>query len=319
MMTNANISKLNLGLLCALLLLSTAAVHAGWSAYSVRSSAASIAQSDSYCIQVTGNESDYRPASTLLDLTELRMWAKREGGMYLQRHAVLVVGNLSAPQLFHWSYRKRSFIKETTNLSQGIGIACQPRPKFSDALPVLTAPETKSDFVWFSPEEAYSLPKEYRLQWHGAGRKGSMYILAPSPEFRSQVKTVANLRSEGALDFNWIFVEHNPQWLINAMKPRIRPNELFVAQGEEFGLTKTEIIFKGTDGRNYTSHQFQRYGSAPLESDTTSIVCGQRSCQHRFIHKGRHFYFRHGPEYVHDWREMQQRIVRLFESFAVTS
>jgi hypothetical protein len=42
-----------------------------------------------------------------------------------------------------------------------------------------------------------------------------------------------------------------------------------------------------------------------------------KSCQHRFINRGRDFYFRHRPEDVADWQRMQQRVLEMMDSFKV--
>ena len=54
-----------------------------------------------YCIQVADGTSDYRPARSWLDLSVFTMWAKRDGPLYMQHHAVLVVGEPANPRLYH--------------------------------------------------------------------------------------------------------------------------------------------------------------------------------------------------------------------------
>lgn len=58
----------------------------------VASRAAEVAGSSPYCIEVADEGSDYKPARSLLDLSAWRMRAKREAGLSMQHHAILVVG-----------------------------------------------------------------------------------------------------------------------------------------------------------------------------------------------------------------------------------
>src|SRR5689334_22431651 len=67
------------------------AIAAGTSRLVVRA-AEEAAGSEPYCIQVSDGRSDYRPARSWFDLSVLTMWAARESSMYMQHHAVLVVG-----------------------------------------------------------------------------------------------------------------------------------------------------------------------------------------------------------------------------------
>src|SRR5690242_20325736 len=73
-------------------------------------SARRIAGTTPYCIQVADGRADYRPARTLFDLSGLMMRATREKGLYMQHHALLIVGDEANPGLFHWSYHARGFI-----------------------------------------------------------------------------------------------------------------------------------------------------------------------------------------------------------------
>ena len=76
-------------------------------------SAAQAAGSAPYCIQVA-SDADYRPARTMLDLSGLSMWAKRESGMSMQHHAVLIAGEGMNRRLLHWSYRNLGFVDKRT-------------------------------------------------------------------------------------------------------------------------------------------------------------------------------------------------------------
>jgi hypothetical protein len=112
-------------------------------------------------------------------------------------------------------------------------------------------------------------------------------------------------------DSNWLFIE-DPASLLSMMSsiPR-RPG---FEQQTEFGLQK------------YGSNQYFVYADGqPNGINTTLINCSAGSdlfppsCQHRFLNGGRHFYFRHRPEDVPKWREMQRKILDLLASFEIRS
>jgi hypothetical protein len=263
----------------------------------VRESAREIAGRSPYCIQVPDDAGDYKPARTLFDLSVLKMWATREAGMYMQNHAILLVGSDTSPQLFHWSYRTREFVPGVLNErapGYGPAITCMPEPDFVGGLPWIIAQKQDSDFVRFSADEAYRIPKDYGARWNGGARRW-LFIGAPAPDFHSLGRSLA----PGDRDSNGIFVEWNPQWLLNLMKSVPRN-----ADAERGGIA----LDAQPDGANAT---LIRCG-APTQAFP-------KSCQHRFLNKGRHFYFRHRPEDLPRWREMQSRVVDLFSSFDVTS
>ena len=100
-------------------------------------------------------------------------------------------------------------------------------------------------------------------------------------------------------------------------------NENIVERSIEFGLTKQKSITRNRkDGREYTGYRYFTYGDGHA-INITEIGCGvpseavPKSCQHRFINRGRHFYFRHRLEEVADWKGMQQRAIALMDAFEV--
>ena len=98
--------------------------------------------------------------------------------------------------------------------------------------------------------------------------------------------------------------------------------ENIVERGTEFGLTKQKTITPNTrGGEDYVGYHYFTYGDGQ-DVNITMIGCGAapeiapKPCQHRFINKGRLFYFRHRPEDVADWKGMQQRVTALMDKFA---
>jgi hypothetical protein len=178
-----------------------------------------------------------------------------------------------------------------------------------------------SDYVRFSKIEAYRIPKAYQARWSGGpGRRLSLAIAAP--DFLPLRTPWADL-TPGARDSNWVFVDWNPTWLLDLMKSA--PGGEIVEQSTEFGLQKIKTVSFGRDSKKYEGYRFTVHADGHPHStiNTTLISCGApseavpKSCQHRFLNKGRHFYFRHRPEDVPDWQRMQKRVLDLFASFEV--
>ena len=80
------------GKLVGLVLVVTSLFAAGaTTSFLVAHGAEEVAGLEPYCIQIADGTSDYRPVRSWLDLSILTMWAKREGPLYMQHHAILAV------------------------------------------------------------------------------------------------------------------------------------------------------------------------------------------------------------------------------------
>jgi hypothetical protein len=251
------------------------------------------------------------------------MWSKREAGMFMQHHAVLIVGSETNPQLFHWSYHRRTFAPGVINErleGRGPSITCVPKRDFAINLPMLIPQSLESDYVRFSAQEAFRIPKSWQAEWRG-GASRILRLATTAPDFPPLTRRWRDL-APIERDSNEIFIEWNPEWVLSLMKAA--PGGTVVEQGTEFGLAKTKTVFHGGDSKDYVGYQYFAYADEePNGNNTTIIGCGTpteaypKSCQHRFLNKGRHYYFRHRPEDVADWRGMQQRILHLMASFEI--
>lgn len=274
-----------------------------------------------YCLQVADKgKGDYRRATSLLDLSALTMWAKRESGMFMQHHAILVVGNEVSPRLLHWSYRNREFVAGIINErtpGYGPSLTCGPKLNFAGDLPVLFPRSRDSELVRFSAQEAYRIPKAYRPQWSG-GSGRYLRLATTAPEFRPLNRTAVSLAAGGFSD--WLFIQWNPDWFLSLLK--LPQGHQDVAQGTEFGLHKTLAVSYGRNSERYESYRYLAYADEQTTGvNTTLIVCSPASerfpasCQHRFLNNGRHFDFRHRLEDLPNWQVMQNRLLSLFASF----
>jgi hypothetical protein len=269
-----------------------------------------------FCIQVADNgRASYRPASAVLDLSGLTMRSQSQ----VLHHAVLVVGAGDDPQLFHWSHRKQEFVAGVLNQNagRGPGITCIPRRDFAGSLPVLFASTSPDHYVRFSGPDTFLIPAAYQPRWSGAAN-GSLLIVAPAPDFAPLNKSW-DLLPPFERDSNWVFVQWNSNWLTSLMAST---DGEAADQQSEFGLQKQRIVQRGRDLKDTESHRYivpaDRAGSG---ANPTLILCYPsseklpKSCQHRFLHGSRHYYFRHRPEDVPRWQEMQTRVLGLFASF----
>lgn len=286
-----------------------------------RATAAAMGQP--YCIQVSDGTSDYQPARSWFDLSALSMWAKRDGPLYMQHHAVLVVGDASNPHLYHWSYRNLTFEPGVLNgQTEGRGpvVTCLPKTDFATNLPLLISRPSDSDYVRYSAQEAYRIPRSWQSKWTG-GTSRTLRLVTSAPDFLPLDRRWDSLDSLER-DSNEIFIEWNPEWVLKSMTSP--PRGTVVEETKEFGLSKTKTITHGKDGKDYVGYRYLAFADGrPEDANITMIGCSETSeafpasCQHRFINKGRHFYFRHRPDDVVNWQRMQRRVVSLMASFEI--
>lgn len=277
--------------------------------------------SEPYCIQIADGTSDYRPARSWLDLSILTMWAKRDGPLYMQHHAILVVGEPANSRLYHWSYRRRAFKPGALNgqvEGRGPAISCVAARDFVGKQLTLFPKSSDSNYIRYSGGETYLIPTVWQAKWSG-GMWPTLRLATTAPDFHPLNRRWSDL-TPGERDGNWVFIEWNPEWVLNLM--RSAPGGDVVERSTEFGLAKTKTITHGKDGKEYVGYRYLVYDDG-RGINTTVIGCGApseavpKSCQQRFINNGRHFYFRHRLEDVPDWQRMQHRVLEVIRSFEV--
>lgn len=278
------------------------------------------AGSQPYCIQTADGTSDYRPARSWFDLSALTMWAKRDGPLYMQHHAILVVGLAADPRLYHWSYHHLAFEPDVLNgriEGRGPAITCLPVRNFASEQLVILPGSSTSNYIRFSAGETYHIPTAWQAKWNG-GASQNLLLATSAPDFQPLNRRWSSL-TPGERDDNSVFISWDPELALRLMNEP--PHGNVVEQSTEFGLEKTKTITHGKDGKEYVGYGYLAYGDGH-GVNSTIIGCGvpseavPKSCQHRFINKGRHFYFRHRPDDVADWQRMQRRILEVIGSFA---
>jgi hypothetical protein len=287
----------------------------------VANGADEVAESQPYCIQVADGTSDYRPARSWLDLSIFTMWAKTDGPLYMQHHAILVVAGTANPRLYHWSYRRHAFELGVLNgeiEGDRPAITCVPARDFVAKRLALFPKPSDSNYIRYSARDAYRIPNAWQAEWSG-GMSPTLRLATTAPDFQPLNRRWSDL-TLGERDSNWVFVEWNPEWVLSLTKAA--PGGVVVEHSTEFGLSMSKTITRGKDGKEHVGYRYLAYDDG-RGINTTVIGCGTpseavpKSCQHRFINRERHFYFRHRPEEVADWKAMQQRIVALMDAFEV--
>jgi hypothetical protein len=149
-----------------------------------------------------------------------------------------------------------------------------------------------------------------------------LFLLTPAPEFLPISKSWDDL-GPADRDGHWIAIQWNPQWFLNLLNSP-SAGEISVDEGSEFGLRKRKTLSYGRDSKEYVGYRYSVFSDEQTKGvNATDIRCGAasravpKSCQHRFLNNGRHFYFRHRPDDLPVWQDMQRRLLELFTSFEV--
>ena len=275
----------------------------------VASAARKTAGDAPFCIQV-GTPETYKAARTWSDLSLLTM---RAPSGVAHHHAILVVGDETAPRLFHWSWQRRAFVAGL--MHDPPALACAPERGFLDRLPMLFERGGGVQYIRFSPKEAYRIPLAYQPRWRGEPIPAlSLMVAAPNFELG---RTRWDDLSFQERDSSAIFIEWNPRWLQGVIAAASGGD--VVRRDTMFGLRHRVIVSPGRENRRYESDEY--VASEGGDNNITYIRCGAstaefpKSCQHRFLYGGRHFYFRHRPEDVARWQAMQRTVLNLLAEF----
>jgi hypothetical protein len=234
-----------------------------------------------YCIQAATRDGAYAPAETLMDLSALTLWATNTGGHSSQFHAVLVVGD-AQPQLFNWSYRRRSFMP----LPAGREVVhCRPQPRFADALPLLFASAGADTRYFHLVGRTFVIPSAFEPRGSVAS-SASLRFIAVAPDFTPLDPPCPDIRI--CLQ-HWIEVHLRPQSVMS-------------------WLTTQDA-------------QVQENEADPNGPRITRIKCwpaafnAGHSCEHVFLRDGMVVRFKHPAEDLPQWRALQANLVARLRSF----
>jgi hypothetical protein len=280
--------------------------------------AEAVAGAAPYCIQTAEwRGTEYQPARTWLDLSGLTMQAKANyrSSIYLQHHAILVVGEVERPRLFHWSHRRRSFIEGVFNEpGYGPALYCVPQHGFVQHLPTMLGGTNREPLYVRLAGRAYRIPLAYHPKVSG-GDNTSLWLAAVAPDFALLGPSWGHLTRTERL-YRSVFIDFRPEGWFDALTG-ISSDEVVEERGEAFGLRVRAVSHRGSSAR------IEYYAPGSGERPRTLVSCWRQTaanplpCQHWFVHRGWMFTFRHRLSDLPSWRPMQQRLIGLLESFVV--
>jgi len=254
---------------------------------------------------------------TWLDLSGLTMQANADYGlsMYMQHHAILVVGEGERPRLFHWSHRRRAFIEGVFNEpGYGPALYCVPQHGFLRHLPAMFAGPNREPLYARLAGRAYRMPLSYHPKVSG-GDYPSLRLAAVAPEFAPLGTSWEDL-TRAEQFYRSVSIDFGREEWFDGLTG-ISSDEVVEERGEAFGLRVKAVSHRGSSARIEYSAPGSGERPRTLVSCWPETAANPLPCMHRFVHRGWMFTFRHRPSNLASWRPMQQRLIGLFESFVV--
>ena len=158
-------------------------------------------------------------------------------------------------------------------------------------------------YVRFDRQE-FSIPKVYHPR--ASGGQNPNFSISLSPDFESLDRS-AKIYEQISIGVGKKEVKFMKKFM-GSISQESQVEELT----SQYGL-RMRII------RNYkvNSQEIQYYTVNNANEYTTLIECYSKSCQHRFVYNNMSFYFRHSPQRLSQWKEMQSDLKVLVDSFAI--
>lgn len=278
----------------------------------VRNSAQLTAGDQPFCVQVPAGDALYKQAESWIDLT---IFVMRGNGA--PHHGVLIVGSVEDPELFHWSYWKQSFIKGILGPQP---IYCNPRAKFLET----PNSESASDFThvnFYMGGQYFSIPKAYAPEPNWVDGF-SLRFGAQAPAFEPAQTAFINSRQNNRVKVAFYPKETIPNWPkipVDAADIESLADDYESDKNDNYGLEKRTSRSATTGLPNGGAAYFQR---SPEGDVTTIIRCSERAdvqCSHSFEDDGWVYEFHHLPAEIPEWQAMQDRLVKLTDSFVLAN
>lgn len=270
----------------------------------VIASAETIAGNTPYCIQVASANDD-KEATFRSDYSGYHM--RTQGGP----HALLAIGNGNQPEIYHWSYHNKSFIKDSAQYA----IYCKPRAHF--AITMLDKPVSEQPSKHFRyAGMTLSIPQKYKSKVIGFNYPAiTFYSTAPAFENVPDAKDSGAINSH--IEVNFIDTNRTDYWLT-----KDDSSHIVETSGEEYGLKKNTLWYVGSGPREKLRPRYFQYFNVSNDNrvvtviNCSDIVKGQ--CLHAFRHDGWTYTFHHSPVDLPEWKSMQDKLVKLTHSFIET-
>ena len=259
-----------------------------------------------YCIQPK--------LDTWLDLTPLTRWNKGSDWGATTNHAVLVIKTLNGTKLYNWSYKSRKWDYLTTgffpsSFNSLSSLGCVLERNYSKEIPFLFPKYSRVTI----DRKKFDIPAKYFARKKGYLDRENIVFIATTPHFSSirQIFTKLPNRYKYHTNISISTIPSNEDLQnILSLYPGRNSQEL---EGE-YRLKKR--FFPKTE---YLPESIKYYRVKNKTVDTV-IDClidttYKMNCQHRFIHNGLLYEFRHEQKDVKDWQNMQSRLINKVRSW----
>jgi hypothetical protein len=220
-------------------------------------------------------------------------------------HAVLVVGNVSQPHLFHWSYRANAFVDGAYGPPP---LYCRPRHNYFDSLDQSAEHDDRALFIAYGGRQ-FLIPRAYQphLTWPGM----HMLITAKAPDFEP-----TNGRMQEGNLATMVSIHFKSTSMLESWRDRSTDSHKIESLGNVYGLTKERIT------RSYSSDPGLQYYQ--LHSDGTVAIlikCVSQTpefqCEQLFEWDGLLLFFHLMPQDIPQWQQVQENLRALLDSWDV--
>ncbi len=266
--------------------------------FSAKNNAVQLAFNEPFCIQVPAKRG-YKEVSSVFELAGIHMFSDGP-----KNHAVLVVGDISSPDLYHWSYWANAFVEGAYGSPP---IYCKPQVAFFEKLE--SSFRDNRDVVTFAFHGyRFSIPSSYdpRPMWP---LPDGLMLIAKAPAFTPTNGELCDERLCNMVEIRFEISSRLEVWR-NVSDGR----HLIENLGQTNGLIK-QLVWT----EEISSPSIQYYLLDDKSKVKTIILCSEKSdiqCLYTFEAAGITYSFHLMPSDIPEWHLIQDRLVHLFGEFA---
>ena len=238
------------------------------------------------------------------------MQGQSSGGIKLQFHAVLAVGNGPSPRVFNWSYRQGNF--QEIGHRGAPAVSCAPRRDFAGRLSLwASAAGPDGPKRLRVAGQDFTIPAAYALKVTNELHNPVLVLDAEAPHF------LPSTGSPGAHALG-VHIYLRPDSVASWLEPQ--PNYKAEDRGEgPFGLRRRAVWWTGrASPRDQRLELYARDASGRV---STVLECAPppygaaRLCPHVFLRDGLLYRFTLNVADLPHWRAVEDRLSALIHSF----
>jgi hypothetical protein len=267
-------------------------------ALTVRMEATQIAGKNPFCLQVAASDR-YVEARNFIDFFPIFM--RGHGGYH---HAVLIVGKIDAPIVYHWSYFQNSFVSGGYT---PFPICCSPSRNYFDGK---KTHRDRHQYSFTLNGVSMSIPEEYSPEPDWPGSFVGFHFFADPPMFKSSKKDFSN----GLV--NYIGVSFSIMTKLNRLMANSGSDRIVTSLNPKYGLDRQLVKHRDEKFGGY----YEFYSADKNGNIVTRISCAENMhtpCSNEFVREGWEYRFNHSPDDIAQWKEMQNNLVSRVMSFRV--